>query len=126
MVAAILMNIPLIVFPPPHPSSDCLLEVLRPQAIEERTLADFDRRLQDYAALHRRLAARVPPAEVFDDEGGFFADELQHALVAARLGARQGDFFTAPIAAAFTERIDLALLYGVGGGGARNGMPSGP
>lgn len=118
MVAAILVYVPLILFPPPHPMSDCLLEVLRPQAIEERTLAEFDRRVQDYVALHRRLAAWVPPAEVFDDEGGFFANELRGMLVAARPDAREGDFFTSSVAVVLTARIDVALLHGIGGVGA--------
>jgi hypothetical protein len=118
MLATILIHVPLAVLPLvqlPQPTRDCQLEVLAPEAIEERSLAEFEARVQAHAALHRRIVRWMGPGATFDDEGGFVADELRMAIVAARPQARQGDFFGPAVAAFFRSRIDRALLRGMAG-----------
>ena len=111
MLTTILVHAPLALVPllqPPFPP-DCQLDLLTPMAIEERSIATFNARIEAYVALHRRLARTLPPSEVFDDEDPFFADELRRALVAARPGAQPGRFFTTRVNESFRQRIDLAL-----------------
>jgi len=113
MLATILVHIPLAIAPllqPPFPP-ECQLDVLTPMAIEERSLAAFNASIDAYLALHRRLARTLPPSETFDDEDPFFSDELRRALVAARPGARAGEFFTPGVEESFRQRIDLVLAY---------------
>jgi hypothetical protein len=116
MLATILFPIPLFVgphLPLPQPTRDCLLEVLTPQALEQRAVTEFGTRVHGYVGLRRRLVRSIRPAPRVDDEGGMLGDELRAAIVAARPDARQGDFFSAPVAAALRARIDSALVGGV-------------
>jgi hypothetical protein len=99
---------PLISAPLPSPSE---LETFTPVAIEDRSLTEFNHRIEAYVALHRRLARTLPPLGTYDDEDPFVSDELRRALVAARPGARAGDFFTPAVDAALRQRIDVALAY---------------
>jgi hypothetical protein len=118
MLATILIRAPLVLFPllgVPEPPRDCQLELLTPQALEERTLGEFDRQVTAFVTLHRQVARSLPPVHVFlDDEGGLASDELRESLVAARPLARPGVFFTPAVAELLKRRIDDALLYGVG------------
>ncbi len=118
MLATILIRAPLVLFPllgVPEPPRDCQLELLTPQALEERTLGEFDRRVTAFVTLHREVARSLPPVHMFlDDEGGLASDELRESLVAARPLARPGVFFTPAVAELLKRRIDDALLYGVG------------
>ena len=118
MLATILIRAPLVLFPllgVPEPPRDCQLELLTPQALEERTLGEFDRQVMAFVTLHRQVARSLPPAHMFlDDEGGLASDELRESLVAARPLARPGAFFTPAVAELLKRRIDDALLYGVG------------
>lgn len=121
MLASVLVHVPLVLvplLPLPEPTRDCQLEVLRLSAIEESALAEFDTSVQTYVALHRRLARWMTPAQLFD-EGGFLGDELRAVIIAARPQARQGGFFTSPVAEVFRARIDFALLHGVASVAAR-------
>ena len=118
MLATILIRAPLVLFPllgVPEPPRDCQLELLTPQALEERTLGEFDRQVTAFVTLHRQVARSLPPVHMFlDDEGGLASDELRELLVAARPLARPGAFFTPAVAELLKRRIDDALLYGVG------------
>ena len=75
---------------------DCALEVLTPEALEQRALADFDHGIEEYVRLHRRLARWLPPEQVFADEEdmGEAADLLADAILAARPNARPGSIFS--------------------------------
>jgi len=118
MLATILIRAPLMLFPllgVPEPPRDCQSELLTPQALEERTLGEFDRQVTAFVTLHRQVARSLPPVHMFlDDEGGLASDELRESLVAARPLARPGAFFTPAVAELLKRRIDDALLYGVG------------
>jgi hypothetical protein len=116
MLATVLVHVPIALLPVvqlSQPAPDCLLEVLPPQVIEERFLATFDANVQAYVTVQRRFVRGMAPPFTFDDEAGFFGDELRAAIVAARPLAGQGDFFTPPVADVFRSRIDRALLLGV-------------
>ena len=123
MLVSVLVQVPFAIFPLldiPAPTRDCQLEVLRPAAIEERALAEFDSRITTYVVLQRRLARALYPMPLFDEEG-FFDDEmilsdgLREVMIAARPLAQQGDFFTPRVSELFRERVDSALAGGVSG-----------
>ena len=114
MFATILFQLPVVLLPfanLPAPPDACRLEVLSPQALEERTLADFDGRVSRYVTLHRRLERSLPPEQMFDDPEDMYAavEALRQALVEARPTARAGNVFTPAIARLFTDRIEEAL-----------------
>ena len=117
MVATIFIRIPLALVPLlPLPDSprDCRLEVLTPQAFEERTLDEFQGRVSAYVMVHRYLARSLSPVHMFlDEEATLVNDELRTALVAAYPQARPGRIFTPAIGELLRERIDHALRYGV-------------
>ena len=119
MIATILVHIPLAVLSIlqiEDPARECWLEVLTPEAIEERTLREFDSNVRAYAALRDQLARQLASAAIFDsDEASAFGDELRHAMIAARPHAQQGDFFTSALAEIVRERINRVLLRGAGG-----------
>lgn len=118
MIATILVQIPLTVLSVlqiEDPARDCWLEVLTPEAIEERTLRGFDSNVRAYAALHDQLARQLASAATFDGEGSAFGDELRGAMNAARPHAQQGDFFTPALGEIVRARITRALLRGAGG-----------
>ena len=113
MLATILVHVSLAIAPlmsPPLPPP-CELDVLTPMAIEERSLGEFNHRIEAYLTLRRRLARTLPPSEMFYDEDSFVSDELRSALVAARPGARAGEFFTPGVERSLRQRIDVALAY---------------
>jgi hypothetical protein len=117
MLATILLPIPLAVLSLvqiPQPTRDCRLDVLNLETLEERAVADFNRRLDAYVALHRRLVQPLGTTSQFGDaEGDILGDEVRAALVAARPLAREGDFFTPSMMNVFRARVDRALLRGV-------------
>jgi hypothetical protein len=118
MLATILLSVPL--FVSPHlpllqPTRDCLLEVLTPQSLEQRAVAEFGSRVHAYVGLRLTLVSSIGRAGTVDDEGGIRGDDLRALIVAARPDARQGDFFSAPVAAALRSRIDYALVSGIAG-----------
>jgi hypothetical protein len=78
--------------------------VANPTAV---TLADFTKRVNDYVALHKRVASQVgeldetkSPAEIATRE-----KNLGEAIRAPRAGAKQGDLFTPEVAAIFKKVI---------------------
>ncbi len=120
MLATIFVRIPLALVPLlPLPDSprDCRLEVLTPQAVEERTLDEFQGRVSAYVMVHRYLTRSLSPVHMLlDEEATLVNDELRTALVAAYLQARPGRIFTPAIGELLRERIDHALRYGVAHG----------
>ena len=71
----------------------------------------FDRRISEYAALHRRAAASLPPLAPSADVKWLMHERanLSFAIIAARPNARQGDVFAPPVANAFRTVILEAL-----------------
>jgi hypothetical protein len=70
-------------------------------------LADFTKRVNDYVALHKRVASQVgeldetkSPAEIASRE-----KNLGEAIRLARAGAKQGDLFTPEVSAIFKKVI---------------------
>jgi hypothetical protein len=78
------------------------------------TLAAFDERIAEYAALHRRLVAQLPPLETSTDPEVFITHRKRLAglVKSARPRASQGDFFDPSVAPVFRRLIGEAL-YGL-------------
>ena len=78
---------------------------------EYATVAAFEQSVQDYTALHRRLAWKTPPLQVTADPRQLrtAVDSLGHAIRVARSGAGRGDVFTDSVAQLFRRRIACAL-----------------
>jgi hypothetical protein len=110
MLAWIVFQVPLTLFPAPTPPT-CALDVLSPTAREERTLQDFDRQVHRYVRLHRRLERDLPPEHLFGDleDMSEAVDALHNALVDARPNAKAGTFFTPGVADVLTARLMQAI-----------------
>ena len=78
---------------------------------DEAVLAAFDKSIQDYRDLHRRLARATPPLQVTADPAQLrnAVDSLGQAIRLARPTARPGNVFTEAVANMFRRRIDCAL-----------------
>jgi hypothetical protein len=79
---------------------------------EERVaLLAFEQSVQDYMALHRRLARLTPPLRVTADPVELLGavDALGEAIRLERRTAQTGDIFTPVVANMFRQRIDRAL-----------------
>ena len=114
MFATVLLQLPIVLLPfanLPAPPDGCRLEVLSPQALEERTLADFDARVGRYVTLHRRLERSLPPEQMFDDPEDMYAavEALRVALIEARPGAQAGNIFTPAVARLLVDRVEETL-----------------
>ena len=107
MLASIVLQVPLALFPASTPPT-CQLEVLSPTALEERALQDFDRRVHWYVRLHRRLERSLPPEHLFGDleDMPIAVDALHAAMVDARPNARPGEFFTPGVAEVLIARLE--------------------
>ena len=72
---------------------------------------DFDRRVAEYVALHRKLEAPRPVLPMSDDISVVRAamDALASALQTTRTDAQRGDIFTAAVARVFRARIATCL-----------------
>jgi hypothetical protein len=70
-------------------------------------LADFSKRVDEYAALHNRLAANMGPVDETKSQAEIAARAatLGHLIVNARPNAKQGDLFTPEVATFFTTVI---------------------
>lgn len=70
-------------------------------------MQQFEQRVNDYVALRRDVATRIPPPAVSSDSRAIMAavDTLADAIRAARPQARAGDIFTTQSASAFRKRI---------------------
>jgi hypothetical protein len=75
------------------------------------TLQDFQYRVREYAALHRRLEGPLPPLRPFGSPRSFLLNRtyLASAITTARPNARQGDIFTPAVSRLFREIIKNAL-----------------
>ena len=78
------------------------------------TLATFDERIAEYAGLHRRLGAQLPPPETSTDPERFmtYRGKLAAAIKTARPRAGLGDFFDPSVAPVF-RRLIAKALYGL-------------
>ena len=116
MLGTFVFSVALIVVPqgtqarPP----ECALEVLTPQALEERALAEFNAKVERYVRLHRRLVRSLPPDQVFADEEdmGEASEMLADAIRAARPHAAAGDIFSVAASELIRRRISLAQVDG--------------
>ena len=74
----------------------------------------FLQRVDEYAALHRRLEGPLPRAIVTADPEAILAPRgaLAAAIRTARAGAQQGDIFSPPLAAYFRTVVADALRAG--------------
>jgi hypothetical protein len=74
---------------------------------DDAVVADFARRLDEYATLHRQLEGPVPTINVSSDplEIRRAVDALGAKIRRARAAARRGDIFAADIAAMMRARI---------------------
>jgi len=78
---------------------------------DAEVVSEFQRRLQDYDGVRRRLDATLPAAALSDDPATIrhVVDAHHGALLAARFKARQGDIFSSAIAETFRSRIRESL-----------------
>ena len=114
MFATILFHVPLLLaplVPLPAPTAECQLEVLTPLAQEERALMEFNVRIDQYVALHRRLERSLPPEQMFDDweEMSQARNDLANAIRDARPNARPGDIFSPGFREVVTKRVEETL-----------------
>lgn len=114
MFTTMLFHVPLLLAPLvqlPTPTAECQLEVLTPLAQEERTLTEFNVRIDRYVMLHRRLERWLPPEQMFDDwdEMGEARDALADAIRDARPHARPGDIFSPGFRALVARRVEETL-----------------
>jgi hypothetical protein len=114
MVTTILVHLSFALLPAlqlPAPTAACRLEMLTPLTMDEQALTQFDRAVDEYVALHRRIERSLPPEQLFDDAREMFAarDRLRVAILVARPGARQGDIFTPVVAQAFVANLNRAI-----------------
>ena len=74
-------------------------------------LPDFQYRIGEYAALHRRLEGPLPPLRPSGSPRSFLLNRtyLGSAIKTARPNARQGDIFTPAVSRLFREIIKNAL-----------------
>jgi hypothetical protein len=117
MATSILVYAPVVLLqilqlPLPLPTGNCRLEVLTPQAMEARALAQFDYAVDEYVALHRWLERSLPPERLFDNAEEMFAarEKLRSEILAVRPNARQGNIFTPGVAQAFVGVLARAIL----------------
>ena len=110
MLALIVLQLPLALSPNPVPPT-CQLEVLPPAVLEERVLRNFDRGVNQYIRLHRRLERSLPPEHLFDDseDMSLATDALHAALVDARPNAQEGSIFTPAVAHVLPARLERAI-----------------
>jgi hypothetical protein len=75
------------------------------------TMAAFEQRVAEYAVLHRRLEARMPPLESSTEPERFIVRRraLAAAIMAARPRASQGEFFDPAAARMFRRLVQDAL-----------------
>jgi hypothetical protein len=80
-------------------------------AAERTAIEAFEQRISDYVALHRRVERSLPPLQVSHDMDTVWAAvaALAKRIQLARIGARQGDFFTPEVARVFRARIAACL-----------------
>jgi hypothetical protein len=80
-------------------------------AARAAALHAFIERIGEYAALHQRFEAPLPPLKSMRSQRSAVLNQiyLASAIKAARPNAREGDIFTAPVASLFRSLIANAL-----------------
>jgi hypothetical protein len=78
---------------------------------QSQTAAEFETRIREYVALHRKLEGAVPTIDTSGDYVQVLAaiDLLAAKIGEARRHARRGDVFTPAVECWFREMIDLSL-----------------
>lgn len=115
MLSPVILSIPALVLPlVMTPPVDCRFGRVGDPADEARAVAVFEVAIQDYVALHRRLARVWPPLSLFADpeQAEMAAEDLRVALRDARPLAAQGSLFTPAVADIFRFRIANAIRDG--------------
>lgn len=108
MTAAVLVLLVPLVTAPAATAGPCQAAA---QTREAQAIAQFDARVGEYVALHRRLEGPVPAPQVSDDMRVVTAamDALAAQIAAARRSARRGDLFTPDVAPVLRARIARCL-----------------
>jgi len=113
MLTPVLLTISAVVLPGllSSPTRDCQFGPLGDPAADARALARFERAVNDYAGLHRRLVRGWPPMWFISDleQVEEAAREFRAMLRDARPQAAQGGFFTPGIAEILRFRLARAL-----------------
>ena len=88
-------------------------EFIEPTALEEQALEQFDRAIDDYVALHRRIDRSLPPQRSFDDAEEMFAarDALRERIIRSRPNARRGDVFGPAVSEVIRDRLLRAVRW---------------
>lgn len=78
---------------------------------DAKEIAEFQRRIKEYAALHDKLERTLPPIpdKPTAEQVTMHQRALERLLVRARSSAKQGDIFTEPIRAYFRRQIARVL-----------------
>jgi hypothetical protein len=89
------------------------LQSITPTPLEEQAIEQFDRAVDDYVALHRRIERSLPPERMFNDAEDMFVATavLRQAIVGARSNARRADVFTPPVSQVFRARLLRAIRW---------------
>ena len=113
MLAWIVLHAPLALFPiaPAAAPPTCQLEVLPSFVIEERVVLDFNKRVDHYVHVHRRLERALPPEQLFNDpeDMSMAVDALHAAIVDTRPNARPGMIFTPVVSDVLTQLLEHAI-----------------
>lgn len=112
MLSPVILSIPTLILPlVMSPPADCQFGRLGDAAADERALAAFEVRINDYVALHRRLERAWPPGWFVADpeQAEMAAEALRVALREARPQAAQGGLFMPDVADVLRFRIATAL-----------------
>lgn len=88
-------------------------EAITAQEMDERAIAEFNRAVDEYVVLHRRLESAFPPEQPFDDPEEMIeaAKGLADAIRRARPDARPGNTFTPGSAYVFRRLISDLLSH---------------
>lgn len=80
---------------------------------EAATIAEFQKRLKDYAALHQKIKSSLPklPSEATPQQIDSYQRDLARLITAARTGAKPGNTFT-PDMQAFVKRLFARVFAG--------------
>jgi hypothetical protein len=101
----------------------CLLVLATGSASASVTAQDFEARLRDYVALHKKLEAELPklPDKASPEEIDRNQRALATRIAAARAGAREGDVFT-PAVEDLLKRTVREVLTNPGGRNVRGSI----
>lgn len=88
-------------------------ELREPTTLEGQAIEQFDRAIDDYVSLHRRIERSLPPERVFDDAEEMFAarDALRQAIIRARPNAQRGDVFSLVVSQVIRDRLLRAIRW---------------